>query len=116
MNWCSKAPMRQRRYALRRTKGWKGATLPSRSAHPSISVVIPARNESHYLRPTVEQFQDTLPPGSEIIVVDNGSTDGSSEFLLGAGAGARLLRTQPLGVAGARNWGAWHSSGEIIVF
>lgn len=83
-----------------------------------ISVILPACNESVLLRRTVEQFSATLPPSSEIIVVDNGSTDGSSDFLeQGEFKGVQLVRTpEPLGVAGARNRGLAQAQGEVVVF
>ncbi len=83
-----------------------------------ISVVLPASNESVLLKRTVEQFAATLPANSEIVVVDNGSTDGCSDFLVDQEAeGVHLIRTpEPLGVAGARNRGLSRARGEIVVF
>jgi glycosyltransferase involved in cell wall biosynthesis len=104
-----------------------------------MSVVLPAANESVCLRRTVEQFRATLPASSEIIVVDNGSSDGSADFLRGeaellnshepgadrsrtvraAGSGVvtRLYQTsEQLGVAGARNKGLCYARGEVVVF
>lgn len=83
-----------------------------------ISVILPACNESVLLKRTVEQFSATLPPNSEIIVVDNGSTDGSSDFLeQGEHRGVQLVRTpEPLGVSGARNRGLAQAQGEMVVF
>jgi len=83
-----------------------------------ISVILPAANESVLLQRTVEQFVATLPENSEIIVVDNGSTDGSSDFLLDKPyANVHLIRTpDALGVSGARNRGLAQAQGEIVVF
>jgi len=83
-----------------------------------ISVILPASNESVLLQRTVEQFAATLPDNSEIIVVDNGSTDGSSDFLLeNPYPNVHLIRTpEALGVAGARNRGLAQAKGEIVVF
>jgi glycosyltransferase involved in cell wall biosynthesis len=53
------------------------------SSPVKISVILPAANESIYLQRTVDQFQATLPAEREIIVVDNGSTDGCTDFLVG---------------------------------
>jgi glycosyltransferase involved in cell wall biosynthesis len=92
------------------------ATLASQSEHPNISIVIPALNEGAYLRRTVELLTATLPPESEIVVVDNGSIDGGADFLDQAQEQCRLIRTPRLGAASARNWGAWHSTGDLIVF
>jgi glycosyltransferase involved in cell wall biosynthesis len=86
-------------------------------ASPPISVVVIARNESSNLRCTVENLQNTLPDGSEIVVVDDGSSDGCSDFLQQRAAPKlRLIRSKNLGVAGARNLGAGRTHGEVIVF
>ncbi|MBK9710389.1 MAG: glycosyltransferase [Kouleothrix sp.] len=92
-----------------------------RYTHPRrISVVLPALNESALLQRTVEQFQATLPADCEIIVVDNGSTDGSADFLAGRGGHCDevllIQSAKPLGVAGARNRGLAAARGEVIVF
>ncbi len=83
-----------------------------------ISVILPAANESVLLQRTVEQFAATLPENSEIIVVDNGSTDGSADFLLeNPCPNVHLIRTpEALGVSGARNRGLAQAQGEIVVF
>jgi hypothetical protein len=83
-----------------------------------ISVILPASNESVLLQRTVEQFAATLPEHSEVIVVDNGSTDGCSDFLLEAPCpNIHLIRTpEALGVAGARNRGLDAARGEVVVF
>ncbi len=89
--------------------------------HPlRISVVLPALNESVLLRRTVEQFQATLPARCEVIVVDNGSTDGSADFLANRTSSCDdvllIQSARPLGVAGARNRGLEAARGEVIVF
>ncbi len=83
-----------------------------------ISVILPAANESVLLQRTVEQFAATLPAQSEVIVVDNGSTDGSADFLLDhACDNVHLIRSaEALGVSGARNRGLAQAQGEIVVF
>ncbi|HEY0603905.1 MAG TPA: DUF6065 family protein [Herpetosiphonaceae bacterium] len=83
-----------------------------------ISVILPAANESVLLKRTVEQFVATLPEQSEVIVIDNGSTDGCADFLDAAPwPNVQLIRTaEQLGVAGARNRGLEFAQGEIVVF
>jgi len=83
---------------------------------PTLSVVVIARNEGELLRQTVEQFEATLPPGSEILVVDDGSSDGSTDFLGAGTSGARLIRVSGYGVAKARNCGARHAANDIVVW
>jgi glycosyltransferase involved in cell wall biosynthesis len=88
-------------------------TYPAR-----ISVILPASNESVLLKRTVEQFEATLPANSEVLVVDNGSTDGSADFLVNQERpGVTLIQTgEPLGVVGARNRGLAQAQGEVVVF
>jgi glycosyltransferase involved in cell wall biosynthesis len=92
-----------------------------RGSHPArISVILPALNESVLLQRTVEQFQATMPADCEVIVVDNGSTDGSADFLVNRAChcdGVKLIQSaRPLGVAGARNRGLAEARGEVVVF
>ena len=80
-----------------------------------ISVVIVCLNEAPNIARTVESFLATLPAGSEIIVIDDGSEDGSAGQVPRA-EGVRLLRTDHLGVAKARNFGARQAQGRFIFF
>jgi len=82
----------------------------------NISIVIITRNEGTELKATVETVIETVPESRrEIVVVDDGSTDGSTDFLRDA-QDVVLLRTDGLGVARARNHGASHATGDVIVF
>ena len=82
-----------------------------------LSVVIIARDEGKELRRTVENLEDTLPDPAEIVVVDDGSKDGSARFLCRRrGPRLRLHRASGLGVAKARNFGALHARGDVLVF
>jgi len=82
-----------------------------------ISVVVISHNEGPNLRLTVENLQDTLPANHEILVVDDRSSDGSADFLGHTTGSLRLVRSgQRLGVAGARNYGANRTNGDMIVF
>ncbi len=81
-----------------------------------ISLVIITRNEGSELEATVANLMRTVPASQrEIIVVDDGSTDGSAEFLK-ALPEVRVLRSEGIGVARARNLGANHATGDVIVF
>jgi len=84
----------------------------------SVSVVIPSHNEGQQLLDTVDCLLVGLPPAGEIVVVDDGSTDGSGEQLARLGhPGVRVLRpAERLGAARARNYGATCATGEVLVF
>ena len=87
-----------------------------------VSIVIPAKNEGANVKMTVDSIIDTsssIP--YEIIVVDDGSTDNCCGFLLESTAHwqekrVKLLRTEGIGAANARNLGASKASGDILVF
>ena len=81
-----------------------------REAAMKISVIVVTRNEGAELRRTVENLRDTLPARSEIVIVDDASTDGS------AAGFRRAIRAPGIGVARARNLGAAHSKGDVLVF
>ncbi len=52
----------------------------SRPARPSVSVVIPCRNEAGHIRPLVESLP-SLPAGSEFLFVEGNSTDDTAEVI-----------------------------------
>src|SRR5215831_20118572 len=51
------------------------------SNHPLVSVIVPARNEERNIRRCVESLLDQSYPNYEVIVVDDGSTDGTADIL-----------------------------------
>lgn len=84
------------------------------SEHP-ISVVIPLYNKQREIGEAVRSvLAQTLLP-REIIVVDDGSTDGSAEIVRSIGSPLVRLVPQPnAGVCAARNHGIEESTGEYI--
>jgi glycosyltransferase involved in cell wall biosynthesis len=89
-------------------------------SHPAASIVIPSRDEGDHLFDTVACIvEQTDEPDFEVIVVDDGSTDGSGDRVMEAFADSgriRLVRGEGLGVAGARNHGAAVATGTVLVF
>lgn len=81
----------------------------------SISVVIPVYNDAAHLERALEALRASRYKPLEIIVVDDGSTDGSSE--VARRLGAKVLRSEGRkGPASARNLGARHAQGEVVLF
>lgn len=81
------------------------------------SVVIPAYNAEKLLPECLSSLSgQTVPRGDyEIIVVDDGSTDGTSG-VAGSFPGVRVISQQNRGPAAARNLGAREAKGGIVLF
>jgi GT2 family glycosyltransferase len=86
----------------------------------TVSVVIPALNEGQNLIDTVASVRaHSGPLDPEVIVVDDGSTDGSPQRVAGRFADdpkVRVTAGPGAGIARARNAGAEAAQGEIVVF
>jgi glycosyltransferase involved in cell wall biosynthesis len=81
-----------------------------------ISVVIPCFNGERYIADTIRSVLRQAPGPLEIIVVDDGSTDGSRAAVAAAGGPVRFLRQFHGGAARARNLGVEHAHGTFIAF
>jgi len=81
-----------------------------------ISVVMPCYNGAHELHKTIEALLVQTMPPSEIIVVDDGSTDNSHEVAASYGHPVKVIRQENAGAAVARREGVLAASGDIIVF
>ncbi|HEV2440735.1 MAG TPA: glycosyltransferase [bacterium] len=87
-----------------------------------ISVVIPTYNNREVLRETIRALREqTLAPELyEIVVVDDGSTDGTAEMIAGLsggpGAAIRYVTQANRGRSAARNLGVRIAQGRIVVF
>jgi len=82
-----------------------------------VSVIIPTRNRAHLLRRTLESVLKQSTENLEVIVVDDGSTDGSGAVAAAMDPRVSVLRNpEPAGVSIARNRGIASASGEWIAF
>jgi glycosyltransferase involved in cell wall biosynthesis len=84
------------------------------SASSTISVILPCRNEEPALHDLLGGIRRVLPQG-EILVVDDGSTDGSKAVALAQGARV-LSHPYPMGNGAAVKTGARNASGSVFVF
>ena len=81
---------------------------------PLLSVVIPAYNAERFLAEALASvFRNGVLP-LEVIVVDDGSTDGTKDAV--AGLPVRYLRAEHRGVAAARNIGWRAARGELLAW
>jgi glycosyltransferase involved in cell wall biosynthesis len=93
----------------------RGST-PAGIALPPISAVIPLYNGGKFIEAALQSVFDQTVPPSEVIVVDDGSTDqGPAKVKAMAGRYPIVLLTRPNGgQSSARNFGVAQSSGELI--
>ena len=86
---------------------------------PQVSVVLPVYNEVTHLEAEVTRITKAFQAAEmsfEIIVVDDGSTDGSAE-LAGSLEGIRLIRFKTnRGSGSARKYGTMSAKGEVVVW
>ncbi|HEX8030338.1 MAG TPA: glycosyltransferase family A protein [Vicinamibacterales bacterium] len=81
----------------------------------NVSVVIPVYNAAPTVARAIESVLAQTHPAWEIIVVDDGSTDGSADRVMRvAGAAVQLIRQDNGGAARARNVGIARATGDVI--
>ena len=84
---------------------------------PKVSVIIPTYNRLPMLKEAVESVLAQDFKDFELIVVDDGSTDGTADEITHYGGRVKLLRHQEnRGVSAARNSGILHARGKHIGF
>jgi glycosyltransferase involved in cell wall biosynthesis len=85
----------------------------------TISVIVPMMNAMRFLPITLPGYLSACKQhgAAELIIVDNGSTDGSVDYVREhAGRAAILLLCPDVTVAAMRNAGARNASGEFLSF
>lgn len=81
-----------------------------------VSVVVPVFNGARYLGEALQSLVDQTLPPAEIVVVDDGSTDGSADVAASFGDRLRVIRQDNRGVAAARNLGMSAASQRYIAW
>ena len=86
-----------------------------------ITIVIPAYNEEAYLGATLGSIEASVASllsqrnvKVETIVIDNNSSDATAE--VAQSKGARVIHEPVQGIARARNTGASHAAGDVLIF
>ncbi|UXX80820.1 glycosyltransferase family 2 protein [Reichenbachiella carrageenanivorans] len=81
---------------------------------PSTSVVIAVYNGEKYIKESIESVLNQTQPPSEIIVVDDGSTDTTAEIV--KTLPIRYFYQQNSGQSAATNYGIAQSTGDYLAF
>jgi glycosyltransferase involved in cell wall biosynthesis len=82
----------------------------------SVSVLVPTYNRAHLIDRAVRSALAAIAPGDEILVIDDGSTDGTDAVVEAFGEPVRLLRAPHGGAGAARNLGLAEARGDLIAF
>jgi glycosyltransferase involved in cell wall biosynthesis len=96
----------------------KLARTDGRKATPRLAVVVPARDRRNCLPRTLESVLSDPRPDFELVVIDDGSVDGTEAYLASVDDPRLVWRRfpAPLGANPARNEGAALSSAPLIAF
>ncbi len=81
-----------------------------------VSVVIPVYNGARHLGAAIESVLDQSCPPQEVIVVNDGSCDGSREIGACYAPQVRTIDQPHSGAAAARNRGVDHARGVLLAF
>jgi glycosyltransferase involved in cell wall biosynthesis len=82
----------------------------------SVSVIIPCHNGAEFLASAIDSILAQTYPALEILVIDDGSTDGTEGIATPYPAPVRYIRQTRQGVSVARNTGIQASKGKYLVF
>lgn len=84
-----------------------------------ISVIVPCHNSMPYIQEAFQSLVDQSFEDFEIIFVDDGSSDGTLEFIQGSAlrcSFVSFLQNPVQGAGGSRNLGLQHAKGNYILF
>jgi glycosyltransferase involved in cell wall biosynthesis len=96
-------------------------TNPVLPSQPTLSIVVPAYNAALFVEASLGSILPQMAPHHELVVVDDGSTDGTAARVQALAATypactLRLVRQPNGGVSAARNRGLHEARGDYIVF
>jgi len=81
-----------------------------------VSIIIPCHNAERYVAQAIQSALDQTHPDCEVIVIDDGSTDGSPDIIKSFGDRIRWETGPNRGACAARNRGLALATGEWIQF
>lgn len=83
---------------------------------PLVSVIIPAYNARRWLPETLASVRAQQGVDLEVIIVDDGSTDDTAEYVAQEWPDFRLIRSENRGVSHARNLGTTNARGDWLQY
>jgi glycosyltransferase involved in cell wall biosynthesis len=85
-------------------------------SRPQVTAVIPVYNGERYLREAIDSVLAQDYPSLELLVIDDGSTDGSAEIARNFGDRIRYHYQPNAGLSAAQNAGVAEARGAFIAF
>lgn len=82
----------------------------------TVSVIIPCHNYARFLADALGSVAAQTYPVHEVIVVDDGSTDGSADVARAVTPDVRVISQAKSGISAARNSGIAAATGDLIAF
>lgn len=82
----------------------------------TVSCIVPAYNAERFLRAALQSILDQTHPALEVIVVDDGSTDGTAAVVGQLGNRVQLVETEHRGYPAARDAGLAVAQGAFVAF
>lgn len=93
--------------------------MPGSNNNPvmyKISVIIPTFNRKNYISRSIDSVLSQSAPVDEIIVIDDGSTDGTAEFVRRQYPSVNIISQENKGVSAARNLGIKMAQNQWLAF
>jgi glycosyltransferase involved in cell wall biosynthesis len=99
------------------SQGYAECTSSHEAMKPDlVSCIVPVFNGERYLREALDSILAQTYPVVEIIVADDGSTDGTAALVGSYGDRVQHVWQPNAGPAAARNLGLWMAHGEFVAF
>lgn len=95
-------------------RAYRDVPFPADKQWPRVSVVVCTYNGSRTIRDTLDALAQLDYPDYEVIVVDDGSTDGAGD--IAREYGVQVIRTVNRGLSAARNTGYEAATGTIVAY
>src|SRR5437868_3883403 len=90
---------------------------PMQSQMPKVTVVIPLFNKAAYIKRALDSVLAQTSGDFELLVIDDGSTDGGGEIIARwSDPRVRLIRQENAGPAQARNRGIDEATADLVAF
>ncbi len=86
------------------------------TARTTVAVVIPSYQHARWVGEAVESALSQSRPPDEVVVVDDGSTDGTLDVLRGFGARIRILQNARGGIGSTYNMGVAAVKTDLVAF